>query len=100
LSVGLRDLALSVSGRAYKSFVASGRTYAHVMDPRTARPVEGVLGVAVLSTSATEGDALDNALFVQGLEAARRLIARRPGTRAFFFVPGGEGGSRMVRLGE
>ena len=96
----LRDLALSVSGSAHKSFTVGGRTYSHIMDPRTGRPVEGILGVAVLSRSATAGDALDNALFVEGIEAARRHLRRLPDTRAFFLLPDGPDGFQVVRLGE
>ncbi len=98
--VALRDLALSVSGSAHKSFTVGGRTYSHIMDPRTGRPVEGILGVAVLSRSATAGDALDNALFVEGIEAARRHLRRIPDTRAFFLLPDGPDGFQVVRLGD
>jgi thiamine biosynthesis lipoprotein len=98
--VALRDLALSVSGSAHKSFRVGGRTYSHIMDPRTGRPVEGILGVAVLSRSATAGDALDNALFVEGIEAARRHLRRLPDTRAFFLLPDGPDGFQVVRLGD
>jgi FAD:protein FMN transferase len=86
----LRDRALSVSGSAEKSFRRDGVTYSHVMDPRTGRPVQGVLGVAVLADSGTAGDALDNAFFVQGAEASRRFLRRLPGTEALLFLPRGD----------
>jgi thiamine biosynthesis lipoprotein len=98
-TVALRDLSLSVAGSAHKSFIHAGRTYSHIMDPRSGRPVEGVLSVAVLSPSATAGDALDNAFFVEGVEAARRHVARLPATRAFIFLADGEDGYRLARLG-
>ena len=41
-------------------FEEDGVTYAHIMDPRTGRPVQGVLSVAVLSEEATRGDVLDD----------------------------------------
>jgi thiamine biosynthesis lipoprotein len=94
VSVTLRDRALSVSGGYARSFEKDGVTYSHVMDPRTGRPVEGVLSVAVLSPSATDGDALDDVLFVQGLERARAFVAglpRTPATRVYFFVPAEKG---------
>jgi len=98
-TVALRDLSLSVAGSAHKSFIHAGRTYSHIMDPRSGRPVEGVLSVAVLSPSATAGDALDNAFLVEGVEAARRHVARLPATRAFIFLADGEDGYRLARLG-
>jgi thiamine biosynthesis lipoprotein len=94
LRVPLRDRALSVSGGYARSFVKGGVTYAHIMDPRTGRPVSGVLSVAVLSASATDGDALDNVLFVQGLDRARAFVARQkaqPPIEVLFFEPAPQG---------
>ena len=79
--------ALSVAGSSEKSFDAGGTTYSHIMDPRTGKPVQGVLGVAVLAASATAGDALDNAFFVLGPEGSRPYLRRLPGTEAMFFLP-------------
>ena len=69
------------------------------MDPRTGRPVQGLLSVAVLTDRATDGDALDNVLFVQGPETARTTLARLPPTEALFFVPKGGRKWTLVRLG-
>ena len=77
----LRDRALSVSGGYERFFEKDGVTYSHIMDPRTGRPVQGVLSVAVLTDSATDGDALDDVLFVQGPEASRAHLSRLFGSR-------------------
>jgi FAD:protein FMN transferase len=87
LSVRLKDRALSVAGSSEKSFEAGGVTYSHIMDPRSGRPVQGVLTVAVLTDSATAGDALDDAFFVLGPEGSRAYLRRLPGTEAMFFLP-------------
>ena len=87
LSVGLKDRALSVAGSSEKSFEADGVRYSHIMDPRTGRPVQGMLSVAVLAPTGTAGDALDDALFVLGVEAGRSYLRRLPGVEAMFFVP-------------
>ena len=97
LTVPLKDRALSVSGRAEKWFERDGIVYAHIMDPRTARPVQGVLSVAVLTPTGTAGDALDDAFFVEGVERSRAHLARVPATEAIFFLPEHEGW-KMVRL--
>jgi len=97
-SVALRDRALSVSGGYARCFEKDGVSYSHIMDPRTGRPVRGVLSVAVLSASATDGDALDNVLFVQGLERARAFVAslpREPATSVLFFLPTAGTGWRL-----
>src|SRR4029077_11271416 len=67
LTVRLKDRALSVSGSYEKSFEKDGVRYSHIMDPRAARPVQGMLSVAVLASTGTAGDALDDAFFVQGV---------------------------------
>jgi thiamine biosynthesis lipoprotein len=100
LTVRLRDRALSVSGSYEKSFERDGVTYSHIMDPRTARPVQGVLSVAVVTDTGTAGDALDDAFFVQGVEATRRWLRRHAGTEAWFFLPTAPGAWRLVHLGE
>jgi thiamine biosynthesis lipoprotein len=83
----LKDRALSVAGRSEKSFEVNGVTYSHIMDPRTARPVQGMMTVIVLADSGTAGDALDDAFFVQGVEKSRAYLTRLPGVEAFFFLP-------------
>jgi len=99
LTVTLRDRALSVSGGYARFFEEDGVTYAHIMDPRTGRPVPGILSVAVLTESATDGDALDNVLFVEGLDRARPFLERYHSTEALFFLPQPGGSWRLVRVG-
>ncbi len=90
-TIALKDRALSVAGRSEKSFEANGVRYSHIMDPRTGTPVQGVLTVAVLARSGTEGDALDDALFVLGVDASRPYVKRLAGVEALFFLPDGCG---------
>jgi FAD:protein FMN transferase len=97
--VTLRDRALSISAGAAKAFVADGVRYSHVMDPRTLKPVPGILTVAVLTTTATIGDALDNVFFVQGVDQTRAGLAKHPvGTEAMFFLPNGADKWTMVSV--
>ena len=92
----LRDRALSVSGSREKAFEIGGVTYSHVMDPGTGIPVQGVLGVAVLTESGTAGDALDNAFYVQGPRKASEYLKRLPPTEVHFFLP--EAGRKWKRV--
>jgi thiamine biosynthesis lipoprotein len=98
-TIRLKDRALSVSGSAEKSFEAGGVRYAHIMDPRSGWPVQGVLSVAVLAPSATAGDALDNAFFVLGPEGSRAYLQRLAGVEAVFFLPRANRRWELVRLG-
>ena len=98
-AVNLRNRSLSVAGSSEKSFVADGVRYSHIMDPRTGRPVQGILTVAVLTNTGTEGDALDDALFVLGPEKSRAYLKRRPDVGALFFLPAARGGWTMIHEG-
>jgi thiamine biosynthesis lipoprotein len=64
-TVRLKDESLSTSGRYEKFFTIDGRTYGHLVDPRTGRPVEGVVSVSVIAPTAAESDAMSTAVFVR-----------------------------------
>jgi len=83
----LKDQALSVAGSSEKAFEYEGRRYSHIMDPRTGTPVEGLLTVAVVASTGTAGDALDNAFFVLGPAGSRKYLPGCPGTQVLFFLP-------------
>ena len=65
--VELKNEALSVSGVHGKCFRAHGKTYGHVIDPRTGAPAQGALLAAVVLPSAAETDAFSTALLLGGL---------------------------------
>jgi thiamine biosynthesis lipoprotein len=97
--VVLRDRALSISGSSEKFFESGGVRYSHIMDPRTLKPVQGILSVAVLTTTGTIGDALDNVFFVQGVDLTRSSLTKHPvGTEAMFFLPDGDSKWTMVSV--
>jgi thiamine biosynthesis lipoprotein len=89
--VHLKDRALSIAGSSEKFFEADGVRYSHIMDPRRGTPVQGIFTVAVLASTGTEGDAMDDALFVLGPEASRAYLRRRAEVHALFFLPDGTG---------
>jgi len=81
--VTLEDRALSVSAVWGKSFRARGKTYGHIIDPRTGWPASKAALSAVILSSATETDALSTALLTEGLKGHETLCRARPGMRAF-----------------
>ncbi len=87
----LADEALSVSAGSGKAFEAGGKTYGHVLDPRSGRPVEGALLAAVVTGSATDADALSTALLVLGPDAVTRMANAFEGLRALVVSPAEEG---------
>ncbi len=72
----LEDESLSTSGGYEKFFEAGGRRYCHILDPRSGKPVRGMLSATVLAPRAVESDALSTALFVMGLEKGKEFLAR------------------------
>jgi thiamine biosynthesis lipoprotein ApbE len=90
-TVTLKNEALSVSAVWGKSFQSGGRTFGHVLDPRTGRPVEGALLAAVVLPSAAETDALSTALLVLGSEGHEQLSALRPGVKTLLLRVSGAG---------
>ena len=93
--VPLQNRALSISGVSEKFFELDGVRYSHVMDPRTGRPVQGVLSVIVTAPTGTAGDAIDNVLFVEGVERSRAFLRRHPGVEATFLLPAAKGWKRV-----
>lgn len=87
--LSIRDEAVSTSGNYENYVVIGGRRYGHIIDPRTGRPVEHVLGVTVVAATATAADALSTGMFVLGPEAAHAVVDIDPSVRAVFALPGG-----------
>jgi FAD:protein FMN transferase len=82
---------ISTSGK-YEQFVAQdGRTYGHIMDPRTGRPADGLISVTVISRSAFTCDAWDTPLFVLGPDAARRKAKEHTDFAVVLVAPGRDG---------
>ncbi len=69
-TVILNNQAMSTSGSNTQFFRCDGRRYGHILNPRTGWPVDGMLSVTVLATSAAVADAVSTAFFVLGVEKA------------------------------
>lgn len=81
----IKDEALSMAGVSERSFTAGGKTFGHIMDPRTGRPVQGLTAVVVRTTNATDADALDEVFFVLGQKKSQQYLAQHPGPEVVFF---------------
>jgi thiamine biosynthesis lipoprotein len=90
-SFSLRDAAVATSGN-YENFVEiDGKRYGHIIDPRTGYPVDHVLSVTVVASTALEADALSTGFFVLGPDKAAEALDGLPGVRALFLMPDGDG---------
>jgi len=75
--VRLENIALATSGDYRRFHLQDGRRVAHVLDPRTGRPVRhGLASVSVLADTAMQADAWATALLVLGPEEGLSLAQR------------------------
>ncbi len=80
-TLGLKTESLSVSAISEKFFEADGKTFGHVLDPRTGQPACNALLAAVVLPSATETDALSTALLTLGSSGVSHISSFRPTAR-------------------
>lgn len=92
----LSNLSISISGSYEQIFVINGRAYTHLLDPRSGRPVEGMLMAALIGPSNTLTDALSTALFVLGVEGSREFLEQRRDLTALLFRSAGREVEQIV----
>jgi thiamine biosynthesis lipoprotein len=65
-------MSLSTSGSCEKFFLAEGRIYSHIIDPRTGYPAQGTSLVSVLGRRAVDTEAWTKPYLIHGREWAAR----------------------------
>jgi thiamine biosynthesis lipoprotein len=77
----LRDESLSTSGSYEKFFLADGKRWSHIMDPRTGEPARGMLSVSVIAPKTIDSEAWAKPYFILGRSWAEQH--KRRGFRVF-----------------
>jgi thiamine biosynthesis lipoprotein len=88
----LHDRAMATSGDYRNYFEADGKTYSHILDPRTGYPVaNGVVSVTVTAPTCTFADGLATAVMVMGREKGLALVEQLREVEALVIVRSSEG---------
>ena len=77
--VTLRDQAVSTSGISDKVVNVGDHHYAHIIDPRTLEPSEGICQVTLVAPNATGSDALTKPAFLLSRQEVTTLFGGRAG---------------------
>ncbi|MDF1661460.1 MAG: DUF2271 domain-containing protein, partial [Planctomycetota bacterium] len=75
-TVRLKNLSIATSGGYERPLKIGGKTYSHILDPRTGRPASGVLSATVICASNATADALATTLCVLSPKAGIELIEK------------------------
>lgn len=73
-TVRLRDTAISTSGDYERYFIAEGRRYHHILDPKTGYPAEGCQSVSIVTKDGFNTDAFSTGIFVLGPEKGMQAL--------------------------
>jgi len=72
--------AVVTSGNYEKYFEFEGRRYAHIINPKTGWPTQGIMSATVISPYTEVADAMATAIFVLGVQVSLDLVNQLPGT--------------------
>ncbi len=81
-SIELKDNALSTSGCYEKIFTLDGKTYCHIMDPRTGYPIQEALSATVIMPNGVDAEVYSKVFMVQGFAKAKDFVKRSKEIRA------------------
>ena len=81
--------SVATSGDYQRFAIVDGVRYHHILDPKTGRPVSGVMSVTITAARVIDADALATTVFVLGAEKGMALVEETDGVEAVI-VTGGE----------
>ncbi len=84
-TLSIDHMSVVSSGTYERYFEADGRTYHHILNPKTGYPYDNnLIAVTIISKSSVDGDALSTVCFSLGLTKGMELINSLDNTEAIF----------------
>lgn len=97
-SIELKDQSISTSGCYEKAFKLGGKTYCHIMDPRTGFPIDGMLSATVITPRGVDAEVFSKVVMVLGVEKAKSCLKQRQEVRAIVYYRQPDGGLGCAKL--
>lgn len=72
--IGVENHAFSTAGDYERAFLKGGKRYHHIIDPRTGYPATASRSVTIWAKDALTADAIDDAVFILGVEKGMALV--------------------------
>lgn len=82
LTLKLKDAAIATSGGYRRFALIEGKKYSHIINTKTAVPIDNLASVTIISKNAIDADALATAVSVLGPQKGLALIEKIPETEA------------------
>jgi thiamine biosynthesis lipoprotein len=89
--VTLKNESMSTSGNYEKFFLAEGKMYSHIMDPRTGFPATGMLSASVITPLTLDSEAWTKPCYINGRTWSAKHLPK--GFRVFLCPDTGETGT-------
>jgi thiamine biosynthesis lipoprotein len=83
VSIEISNCAVATSGDAFQAVKIAGKSYSHIIDPRTGWPLTTTSSVTVVAPTGMEADSLASAVSVVHAKSGVSIAARRKQTEAF-----------------
>lgn len=96
MTLRLPDKAVATSGHYYRFQQIQGRSFSHIIDPRTGCPSQALASVTVVAPDATTADAFSTAISVLGLDQGLALARSLPEVAAIIISGRNAGGLEVA----
>jgi thiamine biosynthesis lipoprotein len=81
----LKNVSVATSGKTYQSVELDGKSYSHVIDPRTGMALQHARSATAIARDGTLADWLATAATVMNMQEIEKLLVKLPNVRLLVF---------------